>query len=103
VVTASQQAEAEWIQMLLLDEGVPSTLRRSAGFDVPEMMAAGRRDVLVPESGLEVARQVLLESDIEALGPLQVTGPAPARLLAGIVAAMIVFAVIILVLTVVIK
>ena len=46
--------------MLLLEEGVPSTLRRSAGFDVPDMLAAGPRDVLVPESGLEVARQVLL-------------------------------------------
>ena len=48
--------------MLLLEEGVPSTLRRSAGFDVPDMLAAGPRDVLVPESGLEVARQVLLEA-----------------------------------------
>jgi hypothetical protein len=103
VVTASQQAEAEWIQMLLLDEGVPSTLRRSAGFDVPEMMAAGRRDVLVPESGLEIARQVLLDSDIDPVSPAQVAGPAPARLLAGIVAALIFFAVVTLVLSVAIK
>ena len=50
--------------MLLLEEGVPSTLRRAAGFDVPDMLAAGPRDVLVPESGLEVAREVLLQSDI---------------------------------------
>ena len=48
--------------MLLLEEGVPSTLRRSAGFDVPDMLAAGPRDVLVPESGVEVARQVLLRA-----------------------------------------
>jgi hypothetical protein len=102
VVTARQQAEAEWIQMMLLDEGVPSTLRRSAGFDVPEMMAAGPRDVLVPESGLDVARQVLLDSDID-LRPAQVAGPAPAKLLAGIVAAMVVFAAITLVLMVAIK
>ena len=46
--------------MLLLDQGVPSTLRRSAGFDVPDFLAAGPRDVLVPESGLEPAREVLL-------------------------------------------
>jgi hypothetical protein len=103
VVTASQQAEAEWIQMLLLEEGVPSTLRRSAGFDVPEMLAAGRRDVLVPESGLDTARQVLLESDIDPSRPAQAAGPAPARLLAGIVAALIVFAVITLVLMVALK
>jgi hypothetical protein len=64
VATGRQQPEAEFIQMLLLEEGVPSTLRRTAGFDVPDMLAAGPRDVLVPESGLEAAREVLLEADI---------------------------------------
>jgi hypothetical protein len=64
VATGRQQPEAELIQMLLLEEGVPSTLRRSAGFDVPDMLAAGPRDVLVPESGLEVARQVLMDADL---------------------------------------
>jgi hypothetical protein len=64
VATARQQPEAEFIQMLLLDEGVPSTLRRTAGFDVPDMLAAGPRDVMVPESGVELARQVLQEAEI---------------------------------------
>lgn len=93
VVTARQQPEAEWIQMLLLEEGVPSTLRRTAGFDVPEMLAAGPRDVLVPDSGLDVARQVLLESDMGVGGrPEGAPGPAPLALLAGIVAALVVVA-----------
>jgi hypothetical protein len=72
VATARQQPEAELIQMLLLEEGVPSTLRRSAGFDVPDFLAAGPRDVLVAESGLETARAVLLQSEIideQASGP----------------------------------
>jgi hypothetical protein len=64
VATARQQPEAELIQMLLLEEGVPSTVRRAAGFDVPDFLAAGPRDVLVPESGLRVAREVLRESEI---------------------------------------
>jgi hypothetical protein len=68
VAIGRQQPEAEFIQMLLLEEGVPSTLRRTAGFDVPDMLAAGPRDVLVPESGLEVAREVLLEADIPTAG-----------------------------------
>jgi len=89
VATGRQQPEAEFIQMLLLEEGVPSTLRRSAGFDVPDMLAAGPRDVLVAESGLEVARQVLLQSDIEVHEPGPVRedgrdGPAPGMLLAGV-------------------
>jgi hypothetical protein len=68
VATGRQQPEAEFIQMLLLEEGVPSTLRRTAGFDVPDMLAAGPRDVMVPESGLEVAREVLMEADIAPAG-----------------------------------
>lgn len=64
VATARQQPEAELIQMLLLEEGVPSTVRRAAGFDVPDFLAAGPRDVLVPESGLSVAREVLRQSEI---------------------------------------
>ena len=60
VAWARNQAEAEFIQGLLLEEGVPSMLRRSAGFDVPDFLAAGPRDVLVPESAVATAREVLL-------------------------------------------
>ena len=60
VAGARNQAEAEFIQGLLLEEGVPSMLRRSAGFDVPDFLAAGPRDVLVPIAGLDAAREVLL-------------------------------------------
>jgi hypothetical protein len=59
VARAHHQAEAELIQNLLLEEGIPSTTRRSAGFDVPDFLAAGPRDVLVPRSGAEAARDVL--------------------------------------------
>ncbi len=61
VAVGRQQPEAELIQNILLEEGVPSTLRRTRGFDVPEMLAAGPRDVLVPQSGVDAAREVLLQ------------------------------------------
>src|SRR3954451_23552641 len=64
VAGARQQPEAEMIQGLLLDAGVPSLVRRSAGFDVPDFLAAGPRDILVPESGVEVARAMLLDADL---------------------------------------
>src|SRR4051794_6779494 len=64
VVTTQNQAEAEFVEGLLLEEGVPSLLRRSPGFDVPDFLAAGPRDVLVPHSGAEVAREVLLQADM---------------------------------------
>ena len=64
VAGGRNQAEAELIQGLLIEEGVPSILRRSAGFDVPDFLAAGPRDVMVPQSGAEVARQVLLQAEL---------------------------------------
>ena len=60
VAYAHHQSEAEFIQGILLEEGVPSMLRRARGFDVPDMLAAGPRDVLVAASGAEAARDVLL-------------------------------------------
>ena len=59
VAWARHQAEAELIQGLLLEEGVPSVVRRAPGFDVPDFLAAGPRDVLVAASGAEVAREIL--------------------------------------------
>ena len=89
VAGARHQAEAELIQGLLIEEGIPSMLKRSRGFDVPDMLAAGPRDVLVPAAGAEPARQVLLQAELlETREP----GPAverPGRLLAvllGVVA-----------------
>src|SRR5688500_3480421 len=69
VATARQQPEAEFIQMLLLEEGVPSTLRRTAGFDVPHMLAAGARGVVVPESGLRGGRAGLVVARLGGRGP----------------------------------
>ncbi len=68
VVTAANLVEAEFVQSLLLEEGIPSTLRRTAGFDVPEMLAAGPRDVMVPLAGLEAAREMLLEVGLSSSG-----------------------------------
>jgi len=56
---ARNEAEAELMQGLLLEEGIPSFLKRSRGFDVPDFLAAGPRDILVPEAGLEEARRLL--------------------------------------------
>jgi len=59
VAYAQQQAEAEMIQGLLSENGIPSLLRRAAGFDVPDFLAAGPREVLVAEEVAEEAREVL--------------------------------------------
>ncbi len=68
VARAHHQAEAELIQNLLLEEGIPSMTRRSGGFDVPDFLAAGPRDILVPSSGAEAARDLLEPAPDEPSG-----------------------------------
>jgi hypothetical protein len=87
VAGARNQAEAEFIQGLLLEEGVPSLLRRTAGFDVPDFLAAGPRDVLVPQSGVTTAREILLEADLISDSP-PTMAVAPYRLLIGLLVAL---------------
>ena len=70
VAGARHQSEAEFIQGMLLEEGIPSMLRRTMGFDVPDMLAAGPRDVMVPASGAAAAREVLLQAEIVPADPL---------------------------------
>jgi hypothetical protein len=83
VAGGRNQPEAELIQGLLLEEGIPSVLRRTAGFDVPDFLAAGPRDVMVPQAGLEPARELLGQTD---LAPREgtVAGPNPLKLVAAI-------------------
>ena len=75
VAGAMNQAEAEFFQGMLLEEGIPSSLRRTRGFDVPDMLAAGPRDVMVPASGHGAAREVLLEAEIVNDDPVEETPP----------------------------
>jgi hypothetical protein len=66
VAGALQQPEAEMMQGILLDAGVPSMVRRGRGADVPELLASGPRDILVPESGTDAAREALQDAGLES-------------------------------------
>lgn len=91
VAGARNLSEAELVQGLLLDEGVPSVLRRSRGFDVPDLLAAGPRDVLVPESGLQVARTLLSDTGLGG-GPAPSVSISPWRLGLGLLIGLLVLA-----------
>jgi hypothetical protein len=94
VAWAHNETEGQFIQGLLLEEGVPSMLRRSAGFDVPDFLAAGPRDVMVPISGAQTAREVLLQADVA--NPAPGSRPVdPRRLLVGLLTALAIGAVIV--------
>ncbi len=66
VAFARNQAEAELLQGLLSEAGIPSVLKRSGGFDAPEFLAAGPRDVFVNSDSAQKAREVLAETMIES-------------------------------------
>ena len=54
IAWARHQPEAELIIGLLREAGIPAFARRSGGVDVPDMLAGGSREVLVPaERALE--------------------------------------------------
>jgi hypothetical protein len=56
VARAENQPEAEFIAGLLLEEGIPCLLRNSIAGYSPVI---GPRDIMVPESGAEAAREAL--------------------------------------------
>jgi hypothetical protein len=88
VAYALDQSEAEFLQNLLRDADVGSVVRRASGFDVPEFLAAGPREVLVATSDASIARDVLRPADPdEHEPPSQSRRGRPSRLLAGLLIA----------------
>jgi len=97
---ARNQAEAEMVQGMLLEEGIPSMLKRTRGFDVPDYLAGGPRDILVPQTGAEQARRLLDDTELDSEGDeiaelrgqakLSAGGPtSPARLALWVLAALV--------------
>jgi hypothetical protein len=66
LAAAPDESVALLMDGVLKDAGIPSLIQRAAGFDAPDFLAAGPRDVLVPGSLVEEARQVL--EDTTGLG-----------------------------------
>jgi pimeloyl-ACP methyl ester carboxylesterase len=90
VTGARNLADGELVQGMLLEHGIPSMLRRARGFDVPDFLAAGPRDVLVPQSGYEAARDLLRDADmltVEGTGDSLPGIGSPLRLAIGILVA----------------
>src|ERR1700749_1254426 len=85
VACARNQAEAEMLQALLLESDIPSILKRSGGFDAPEFLAAGPRDIWVNRGHAEDARRILAETltDSEAEEREEPEGEAPLRATGG--------------------
>ena len=81
------------LQGLLTEAGIASMLKRSIGFDNPDFLPSGPRDVMVNEGAATRAREVLadvlIEGEGEEIAELEgrrrlargeAGGPTPARL-----------------------
>jgi hypothetical protein len=88
VGSARNQAEAEMIEGLLLDQGIPSLVRRTGGFDVPDFLAAGPREILVPATGAALARELLGTTEPDV--PASVDSPVWVKALAVAIAVAVV-------------
>ena len=93
VAFARNQAEAEMLQGLLSEAGIPSVLKRSFGFDNPDFLSSGPRDVMVNAGDAQRAKDLLADTMIEdesdevaelegerRLARGESGGPSPARL-----------------------
>ncbi|MEX1219892.1 MAG: DUF2007 domain-containing protein [Solirubrobacterales bacterium] len=79
VAWASNQSEAEMIEGILNAEGIPCLIRRARGFDVPDFLAAGPREILVPALAEDKAREILaaLEAGGSSFSPGVPSGEEP--------------------------
>ncbi len=99
VAFARNQVEAEMLQGLLSEASIPSVLKRSFGFDNPDFLSSGPRDVMVNAGDAQRAKNLLAETMIEDEGDEiaaleeerrlargETGGPSPGRLAFWIVA-----------------
>lgn len=66
VAVAPNETVALLMDGVLKNAGVPALIQRAPGFDVPDFLSSGPRDVLVPGAFLKEARQLL--EDTTGLG-----------------------------------
>jgi len=59
VGSAPNESMAQMMEELLKNVGIPVLVRRPAGFDVPDFLAAGPRDVLVPGERHSEAKEIV--------------------------------------------
>jgi hypothetical protein len=83
VAFARNQTEAEMLQGLLSEASIPSVLKRSFGFDNPDFLSSGPRDVMVNAGDAQRAKDLLAETMIEDEGDEAAALEAERRLARG--------------------
>lgn len=66
MASAPNETTALMMEGLLRETGIPVLVQRAGAFDVPDFLAAGPRELMVPEPDLAEARQIL--EDTTGLG-----------------------------------
>jgi hypothetical protein len=66
VAAAPDETNALLMDGVLKNAGILSLIQRAPGFDAPDFLSAGPRDLLVPDSFVDEAKQIL--EDTTGLG-----------------------------------
>lgn len=69
VAFAANQTEADLIQGILREEGIPSMTRKPSGSFLTDLFAIGPRHVVVPASAEEKAKEILEEAESAEILP----------------------------------
>jgi hypothetical protein len=91
IIQARNPTEAQLMQGVLLDAGIPSIDRPTRAFDILDLLAVGPRDILVSEGAAEDARLLLgVEAPVVPTGSTpEVFAEAPSKLIAKLTVALI--------------
>jgi hypothetical protein len=85
VTTVRHVAEGEMLRGMLLEEGIPSMVRRA--FGIPQFLGAAPHEVVVPQSAYETAYQLVHGELPQPPHPGSRSRPAPGNLLAVVLIA----------------
>ena len=84
VTTARHPAEAEMLREMLLAEGIPTMVRLARTFDPRFLPGGGPHEVLVRESGYELAYELVHGEPPGLQPPASRSRPAPGNMLAAV-------------------
>ena len=91
IVQARNPTEAQLMQGVLMDAGIPSIDRPARAFDILDLLAIGPRDILVAAAAADDARALLgVEAPVVPVGSTPAAfAEAPSRLLAKLALALV--------------
>ena len=69
VAFANNRTEADLVQAILREEGIPSITRKPNGTFLTDLFGIGARDILVPAAAEDKSRELLADLEVDEITP----------------------------------